>query len=281
MAKLFSVASWNVEHFKKKNNDPDQQKRCERVIQYLTDQDPDVFGLYEVEGKEVFTEIVSKMPGYTFHITEGPQVQEILVGVKQGFTSFFTQKIEFKTGVNALRPGALLTLTINGKNYPLLFLHAKSHSDPRSFGLRDDIIYRSLKFVNVLNKLSPNERANYIVMGDLNTMGMDITYLNEKDISADLEIERISARSSRYYDLRMISKTAPYTWSNGTNSNYDDSNLDHVLAAEHLRFKKFTKGNQTGYVDVRGWVDEDTDAKKDKWIRDYSDHNLLYFEVIA
>jgi hypothetical protein len=29
---------------------------------------------YEVEGSEVFGQLVEKMPDYQFHITEGPQV---------------------------------------------------------------------------------------------------------------------------------------------------------------------------------------------------------------
>ena len=53
------------------------------------------------------------------------------------------------------------------------------------------------------------------------------------------------------------------------------SNLDHVVAAKHLKFKSF--GGKP--VDVRGWVDETTDKKKDAWTRKYSDHALLYFEV--
>ena len=44
---------------------------------------------------------------YFFHITEGPQTQEILVGVKSGFSPFFTQRVEFKGGNPRLRPSAL------------------------------------------------------------------------------------------------------------------------------------------------------------------------------
>ena len=67
MAKAFSLASWNVEHFR----NPDS--RVDRVVDFLVDLGPpDVFALYEVEGKEVFDELVAKMPGYTFHITERP-----------------------------------------------------------------------------------------------------------------------------------------------------------------------------------------------------------------
>ena len=123
MAKAYSLASWNVEHFR----NPDS--RVDRVVDFLVNLGPpDVFALYEVEGKEVFDALVSKMPGYTFHITEGPQVQEIMVGVKSSLTAFFTQKTEFKSGLWALRPGALLTLTIAGEPYPILFLHIEERS---------------------------------------------------------------------------------------------------------------------------------------------------------
>lgn len=120
MAKAFSLASWNVEHFR----NPDS--RLDRVVDFLVDLGPpDVFALYEVEGKEVFDALVGKTPGYTFHITEGPQVQEILLGVRSNLSAFFTKRTEFKSGLWALRPGALLTLTIDGEDYPLLFLHTE------------------------------------------------------------------------------------------------------------------------------------------------------------
>ena len=41
MAKLFSVAAWNVEHFKDVKKDP---ARVDRVIQYLADRNPDKEG---------------------------------------------------------------------------------------------------------------------------------------------------------------------------------------------------------------------------------------------
>ena len=77
MAKAFSVASWNVEHFKSQG----VSSRVEDVVEFLAEQRPDVFALYEVEGKEVFDALTTLMPEYTFHITEGQQVQQILLGV--------------------------------------------------------------------------------------------------------------------------------------------------------------------------------------------------------
>ena len=62
MPKAFSLASWNVEHFK---NAP---TRVADVIALLASLDPDVFALYEVEGKDVFGELVTQMPDYQFHI---------------------------------------------------------------------------------------------------------------------------------------------------------------------------------------------------------------------
>jgi hypothetical protein len=60
MAKVFSVASWNVKHFK------DDPTRVGRVVSFLKLQDPDIFALYEVTGKDVFDEMTDVFPGYTF-----------------------------------------------------------------------------------------------------------------------------------------------------------------------------------------------------------------------
>jgi len=267
MAKAFSVASWNVEHF----NQEQEEERVKRVIDFLSLQKPDVFALYEVEGSEVFSPLVSQMSGYTFHITEGPQVQEILLGIRHGLTAFFTQRIEFKSGVTAMRPGALVTMTVSGVHYPLLFLHTASGSNPRGLGLRDDMLDRACEFRETLDKAGGG-RANYIFLGDLNTMGMK--YLAGKNISTDEELVSL-AKKVKKYTMRFLKKDAPATWSNGSASRYSPSNLDHVIAAEHLEFTLFGDAE----VSVRGWPKEQTTAEQDSWIHDYSDHGLLYFEV--
>lgn len=76
------------------------------------------------------------MPNYTFQITEGPKTQEILIGVKKTLTAFITHKTTFKSGTTHIRPGQLVTVTKNGKNYALLFLHIVSGTNPRGMGLR-------------------------------------------------------------------------------------------------------------------------------------------------
>ena len=267
MAKAFSVASWNVERF---YGDP---KRVDRVVDFLARQSANIIALYEVSGNAVFGSITSKMPNYTFHITEGPQTQEILIGIKSGITAFFTQKLEFKAGSSYLRPGALVSITVDNKVYSLLFLHTKSGSDPKGLGLRDDMFYRAFKFRSVLDKKAGGaHKSNYIFLGDLNTMGMEYPY--DHDIPAPDEIKRLNSRGS-YRKMRVLDKDEPVTWSNGSGSTIPDSDLDQVVAAKHLVFKKFNGKD----VAVRGWPKESTQAKKDTWINKYSDHGLLYFEV--
>ena len=104
MAKLFSFASWNVEHFK---NNANRIKQC---IEFIKESNPDVFAIFEVEGKEVFKHFVKLMPTHNFFITEDLSRMETLVGVNRKFTAFVTQRQKFKSKIPTLRPGALATL---------------------------------------------------------------------------------------------------------------------------------------------------------------------------
>ena len=269
MPKAFSVASWNVEHFK------NALSRVSDVVALLATLNPDVFALYEVEGKDVFSALVTQMPGYQFHITEGPQVQEILIGVRAGFTAFFTQKIEFRSGASAMRPGALLTVTVAGESYPILFLHLSSGPDPRGWGLRDDMLERALDFRRTLQKSAtdPNKPVNYLFLGDLNTMGMQY-FFKANNILADVELKKIEAIAKKR-KMRTLTKSKPNTWSNGSTSALKPSNLDHVVAADHLKFKQLAGAD----VRVLGWPEEPTPAAQDAWIKRFSDHGILFFEV--
>lgn len=268
MTKAFSLASWNVEHFRNPGS------RVDRIVQFLTElPSPDVFALYEVEGAEVFDEVVAKMPGYSFHITEGPQVQEIMVGVQPKLTAFFTQKLEFKAGLQFLRPGALLTITIDSMHYPILFLHTKSGTEPLGLGLRDDMFRRAIDFKKVLDTAAGGT-ANYMFLGDLNTMGMDYTYLRTNDIKADQEILKLSTFANRR-GMRLLHKDEPATWWGGSSSGFMPSNLDQVVTASHMTLKPFG----TADVTVLGWPKRSSVSAKDTWIKDYSDHGCLYMEV--
>jgi len=274
VSKAFSVASWNVEHFKES---PDSE-RVKRVISFLKHQDPDVFGIYEVSGKEVYFEMVDQFPDYTFEITEGPETQEILVGSRNTLTCFLTQRVQFKSGVPYMRPGLLASIRLDGVDYSLLFLHLASFPEPRGFGLRDDMLYKSVKFRHVLDKPAGGRHlSNYIFLGDLNTMGMKYPF--KKGIDAELELEKWDDRAKRYYGMRRLTKTVDRTWRGKVNDEIKESNLDHVYASSNLRFKEFERDGAKGDVDVHGWVEESTDEGKDKWTQLYSDHSLLYFEL--
>lgn len=277
MAKAFSVASWNVEHFGATDRRTNQPKKdIAPIIKYVADQNADVVALYEVVSSVVFQPIVDAMPGYQFHITEGPQTQEILVGIKRGLSAFVTQKTEFKSSQPGLRPGVLVTVKVDNAVYPMVFLHLKSMPDPKGFGLRDAMLRKALSFKSTLDKAGGGTgQANYIFIGDLNTMGLDYPY-TDHDISAQQEIDELARRARHYTkQMKVLEKNEPNTFFNGTQSSYPPSNLDHVVAADHLNFKAFAGAD----VDVRGWPQETTDTKKDAWIERYSDHALLYFEV--
>lgn len=267
MAKAFSLASWNVEHFK------NERSRVGRVVDFLNEQNPDVFCLYEVEGSDVFDLLTTRMPGYQFHITEGPQVQEALVGVKRGITAFYTQRIEFKSGNRFLRPGSLLTLSIDGENYSVLFLHTKSSTQPLGLGIRDDQFRKALKLKSVLDrKAGGRGKANFLFLGDLNTMGMQYPF--QQAIDADTELRKLDRDAGRR-KMRRLTKSRPFSWWNGPHGRYPRSNLDHAVASDQLSFRQFSHSD----IDVRGWPQLPTDEQQGKWIAQYSDHALLFLVV--
>lgn len=270
MAKVLSFLSWNVENF---HNDAN---RVNNVVDVIASKDPDVFGIYEVKGAAVFQAMTTKMPGYTFTITESPGVPEILVGVRNNFTAFVTQKDELRSKVPTLRPGALATIAIGPENYSFLFLHLKSFDDPRDWGLRDDMFQHVAKLKRALDKLLPdNQQANFVALGDINTMGMKAAYNEDLDITGAQELGFVDNRMTADINgMRRLPKTHDKTWWNGK-SKPGPSALDHVIAAKHLQFKTF--GNAE--IEVTGWVNKTTDQDKKDWIDKFSDHSLLYGEI--
>jgi endonuclease/exonuclease/phosphatase family metal-dependent hydrolase len=276
MAKLFSVASWNVEHFK---GDGADSPRVQRVVDFLAEQKPDIFALFEVEGKTVFDTLVEKMPGYFFQITEGVQTQEILVGVKRTITPLITQRTEYRSGTTHMRPGQLVSFKIGDEKYAILFLHLASGVDPRGMGLRDDMVMRAIDFKKTLDKAAAEgKRANYIFLGDLNSMGLE--YPNHNIPSTSELAKWDKEAKKKKYAMRRLAKTHHNSWSNGSQSSIPDSALDHAYAADHLTFKSFAiDGGGSADVVVRGWVDKSSAQDKDQWIKDFSDHSLIYFEV--
>jgi hypothetical protein len=220
------------------------------------------------------------MPGYVFNITEGRQSQEILIGVRHGLTAFFSQRNEFKRSNPHLRPGALLTLTVNGdEDVTILFVHLKSMRSPEGFGLRDAMFDKVFSLRNALNRAARangNDAANFIVLGDMNTMGMDYVS-RDHDIPGEDEIRAVISNFRRR-GMMEVPKSHPTTFSNGSESDLPDSNLDHVFAADHLE-DNFTGIGGGSVVRVGGWAELDSQHARDEWIQNFSDHAPLTFTV--
>lgn len=268
MAKLFSFASWDVEHF---NGDP---TRVERVVGLLVEHDPDVFAIFEVKGRDVFSGLMSRMPTHSFTITESSSPIEILVGVRRTIPAFVTQRDELQSKVPTLRPGALATLRHDGEDYPFLFLHPKSFDEPRDWGLRDDMFAHAASLKRKLDKaVGADRRANFIVMGDLNTMGLNAPWNDKSDLDADEELRFLEKRM-RSVKMARLEKTHEASWWNGK-ANPGPSKLDHAFAADHLGFKRF--GGKP--IKVIGWPELQTEAEQMQWIESFSDHAMLFGQL--
>jgi len=270
MAKIFSFASWNVQSFGK------DKTRIQRAVEFVRGKNPDVFALFEVKSKDVFFNFIQSLPSHNFFITEDYSSINTLVGVNRQFTAFITQREEFKSKVQTLRPGALITLHINNKYYSILFLHLKSFTEPVSWGLRDDMIDHVSNLKSALDDMPgvPAGGSNFICMGDLNTMGMNLTY-SDKDFSGVEELDRYINKLNRK-KMRLLDKTSKFTWWNGKNDvDGGASNLDHVFASHSLQFRQFGQAE----VAVYGWPELANANDSKDWIEKYSDHALLYGEV--
>lgn len=272
VAKAFSVLSWNVENVG--NNTP----RLTNIVVRIKERDPDVFALLEVSGSQVWRTLFREFPDHNFQITEGPQSQEILLGVRKNLHSFITQRTEFNSRDIYMRPGQLLTIQMDGQEYCLLFLHLASMRDPRGFGLRDDMFEKAFKLRSDLDAAAGGKhQSNYIFLGDLNTMGMEYPWYD--DIEQETELKKWDNRATRSWGMTRLCKTYEMTWWNRLGGDPESSNLDHVYAAKHLVFKQFKDpAGVNRDVLVTGWVDEDP-ADRDTWKAQNSDHSMLYFEV--
>jgi exonuclease III len=271
MAKVFTVLSWNVEHFSHNNTAE------EEVVAFIQKHHPDVFGLYEVEGPDIYGFITEHFPSYLTLITEGQQQQEILVACRKTFKKInFVQRHEFKAGNPSLRPGALLSFEADGDTYALLFLHTDSGTEAPDFGNRAEMFEHTFNLKRALDK-KYETNVKFMVLGDLNTMGLKYPKNRKKDIRvADiLEIDTLEARADKV-QMRVLPKSHPATHFSKT---FGESNLDHILASTALQFKQFSQGGQTFEVKVDGWNNL-TGAAREQYLENISDHCALVCTVV-
>lgn len=244
----------------------------DKVVKHIQNQNPDIFAILEVVGADVWKHMYKEFPEHNFYITEGKQNQEILVGIRKGLRHFLTQRDEFKNGRTTLRPGPFLTVEFNNDYYIILFLHVKSFTDPEGFGIRDNMIEHAFHLKNDLDKLpEANGNAKFLFMGDLNTMGMNMTYLDD-DVTESEEIERLEKRA-KTRDMTLLQKDHNQTYTNGTDLY---SNLDHVVASNSIQFKTWNGSN----VKVLGWNQYAQGSPEfNEFVNIISDHCSIYCEI--
>ncbi|MDX1434252.1 MAG: hypothetical protein R3286_17560 [Gammaproteobacteria bacterium] len=281
MPRLFSFASWNIEHF------AGDQTRFDRVVRFLNqagppdaanengDSPPDVFSVQEVRSSaKVCMEFMTRMPSHQFFITIAPgSPLNILVAVNRRLTAYYEQRTELQSGMPSLRPGALVTFPIDGMNYSLLFLHLKAFDQPVGWGLRDDMIHHVRNLKKALDDVAGAD-ARLIAMGDFNNVGLNVTFA-DNDMS---DVEEL-ARYDRVFASRRMSlvpKDRTGTLWNGPGSSQPPADADHAFASDQLDIRPGATGKG---LRVRGWPELATDAEKAEWIRDFSDHALIYGEV--
>lgn len=264
-----SVVSWNVEHFGGSVS-ADRQKR---VVKHLKSLDPDIFGILEVENADIRKLMEQSFPDHDFFLTDGPQLQEILIGCRRGVfdQKLFVQKREYQEGNDALRPGALLSVRQGTEWTNLLFLHTDSGADAGAFGNRFDNFRKVWNLTRALGKKSAKGEPRLLVLGDFNTMGLSFPGRKKADqrVAATEEIAGLAALA-KAEGLVLLPKSHAATYWSPT---YGESNLDHVLASDDLA------PAIKGQVEVHGWVQETTSAGKKTWTTEYSDHSALAVAV--
>jgi len=267
----FSFLSWNVEHFK------GGAERLARVAAHIRGQNPDIFGLLEVENVGILQLMQNEFPDYTFGITDGPESMEILVGCRTAkfAQSVFTQKREFKAYNPALRPGAMLSVRLDAEWHNLLFLHTDSGTDAAAFGNRFEMFDHVWRMKKALDNMAQAQKL--IVLGDLNTMGLFYpTSANSNSrVAAPDEIGTIGKQAGRR-NMALLPKTEGLTFNNGTLQ----ANLDHVLASDTIQFAPQgadPQGN-AALVAVRGW-NQLAGAAREAFIGEISDHSSLFASV--
>jgi endonuclease/exonuclease/phosphatase family metal-dependent hydrolase len=157
----------------------------------------------------------------------------------------------------------------------MLFLHLKAADAPIDFGVRVHQHEKARSLRKVLDKAAPGDRANFIVAGDFNGVGMNLSF-SKGDIKLKTELDRLETMYGSSRDgMPIREKTHPNTFWNGPGSSDPPSDIDHVAAAEQIQFAQVAGVD----VEVKGWPEETTPARQAKWIRDFSDHALLRFRV--
>lgn len=272
----FTFLSWNVEHFAR---DP---ARTQTVADTIKAAHPggkpiDVMGILEIKDVAVVDLMLNHFPNYDFYLTDGPQVQEILIGVRRGVfqQKIFTQKREFKAGNDSLRPGALMAVLENsGQWTQLLYLHTDSGTGAGDFGNRFEMFERVAKMRAALAKQA-NQADRLIALGDLNTMGLNYPKRSKVRITGAEEIAELAT----FTRMTLATKDITATWRDA-NGRIKDSDLDHVLHSPALTLKSLgtDPGGASTAISSAGWPKLAGQPQSD-FVLTISDHAVLVGET--
>ncbi len=283
----FTVVSWNVEHF-----DGGTDQRANAVAAHIQRFNADIITIYELEdehGGWIFARHF--FPGHFTFITEGRNSQELLILVNPANFGHvaITQRHRFRLRNPFLRPGALVTVSQDNVHTNLLFLHTASGTTGDAFGDRVEMAERFFDLNRALQAIEEDggPPARLASCGDLNTMGLQYPRrIQANRLLTDAEeldgLRELATRAHRanFQGMTVAPKEFDITFSNANNR--QASGLDHVIVSDGLQLTR--QGNrpdgQPFDVRVEGWQQLATQAQRNQFINDISDHNALIFEVL-
>jgi exonuclease III len=270
MESKVSVLWWNVHNLR----DVDH---AARIVSHVKEADPDVFALGEVIGDAAYRHIAREFPQYSFYMTFGKQAQEMLVGVRRTTQVFFSQRTEFQSGNEFLRPAALITISVGDPPLNILFAHLKSFQKSLDLGYRDAFFSRIGRLKATLDELS-HGAARFVICGDFNLQGMN--YLQQKLIKPEDELRHIQHVLSEE-SIVFATPSHGLTWSNEPDSKKEAA-LDFVTASIGTRLMDLGDERARYQVRVAGWplYPEGSEQRID-FLKNISDHASLYFEILS
>lgn len=268
MSSKIKILWWNVHNLQ-------SSEHALKVVSHIRESDPDIFALGEVVGEGAYRLIAKEFPKHNFYMTFGKQSQEMLVGVRNTMQVFFSQRTEFQSGNEYLRPAALLTISSGEPPLNVLFVHLKSFTEPLSLGYRSDFIDRLGRLKGTLDRLSGGN-SKFVICGDLNLQGMH--YLQKRYIKPDDEFHHVQNELGDVGILFAEPSHLP-TWS-GDLEGKDQATLDYVAASTSTDLLNLAGEQNDSQVRLGGWPQYlRGSAERSEFIRSVSDHASLYFEV--
>lgn len=126
-----------------------------------------------------------------------------------GILAFVTHRSEFSRGFTGpLRPGLLVAVTDDGQDYAILFLHLKAAGAPIDFGVRAHQHDKARSLRRALDSVAADSRANFIVAGDLNNVGLNLTY-SSRDID---ERSRVQPGYESHHSVSAFDRASVAWW---------------------------------------------------------------------